>query len=223
MRPRLLSRYLLDWSEAVLRFCLLVIVALGCAQEPEELVLAQVDGEPITASEFREFDARIPEGMKEGGQRQVLESLIDKKLLLREADAANMAEDAWFKGELARFKRARLMALYMGARGRRQDRNYSRGNRAVLPRERPTPRPALGWYHGRELGGSKRNHRSARCGGLISTNWLARTRFTSGLPRGGGDTGIYQTRDQMSAETVEQVLGLAIGGVSAPVREVFRP
>ena len=38
----------------------------GCAQEPAELVLAEVAGEPITEGEFAAFDARIPDGMKQG-------------------------------------------------------------------------------------------------------------------------------------------------------------
>ena len=217
MRLRLLSRYLLDWSETVL---VALVLGAGCAQEPEELVLAQVDGEPITASEFRDFDARIPAGMKEGGQRQVLESLIDKKLLLREADAANMAEDSWFKGELARFKRARLMALYM--------------EREVVAKIEITPEELDRHY--RESG----RHRALRLGGIMVESLAEARAITDLLAAGadfhelasahsvhektaarGGDTGIYQTRDQMSAETVEQVLDLAIGGVSAPVREAF--
>ena len=201
-------------------FCLLAILALGCAQEPEELVLAQVGGEPITASEFREFDGRIPAGMKEGGQRQVLESLIDKKLLLREVDAANMAEDSWFKGELARFKRTRLMALYI--------------EHEVVAKIELTPEEIERYY--RESG----RHRALRLGGIMVESLEEARAITDQLAAGadfhelasahsvhertaarGGDTGIYQTRDQMSAETVEEVLGLAIGGVSAPVREVF--
>ena len=196
------------------------LLGVGCAQEPVELVLAQVGGEPITASEFREFDARIPAGMKEGGQRQVLESLIDKKLLLREADAANMAEDSWFKGELVRFKRARLIALYM--------------EREVVAKIELTPEEIERYY--RESG----RHRALRLGGIMVESLEEAGVITEQLAAGadfhelasehsvhertaarGGDTGIYQTRDQMSAETVEQVLGLAIGGVSAPVREVF--
>ena len=183
-------------------------------------MLAQVDGEPITASEFRDFDARIPAGMKEGGQRQVLESLIDKKLLLREADAANMAEDSWFKGELARFKRTRLMALYM--------------EREVVAKIEITPEELDRHY--RESG----RHRALRLGGIMVESLAEARAITDLLAAGadfhelasahsvhektaarGGDTGIYQTRDQMSAETVEQVLDLAIGGVSAPVHEVF--
>ena len=146
----------------MLRFCLLVIVALGCAQEPEELVLAQVGGEPITASEFREFDARIPAGMKEGGQRQVLESLIDKKLLLREADAANMAADSWFKGELVRFKRARLMALYM--------------EREVVAKIKLTPEEIERYY--RESG----RHRALRLGCLLYTSPSPRDGLLSRMP-----------------------------------------
>ncbi|MCE2448052.1 MAG: peptidylprolyl isomerase [Candidatus Latescibacteria bacterium] len=204
----------------MLRFCLLAILALGCAQEPVELVLAQVAGEPITASEFRDFDARIPAGMKEGGQRQVLASLIDKKLLLREADAAKMAEDSWFKGELARFKRARLMALYM--------------EHEVVAKIEITPEEIERYY--RESG----RHRALRLGGIMVESLEEAGAIIDQLAAGadfhelasahsvhertaarGGDTGIYQTRDQMSEETVEQVLGLAIGDVAAPVREVF--
>lgn len=199
---------------------MLVLLALGCAQPPEERVLARVDGEPITAAEFRDFDARIPAGMKPGGPRQVLESLIDKKLLLREAAAANMAEDGWFKGELARFKRARLLALYM--------------EHAVVAQIAMTPEEVERHY--RESG----RHRALRLGGIMVESWAEAQAITDQLATGadfhelasahsvhaetaarGGDTGIYQTRDQLSAETVEQVLGLAVGGVSAPVREVF--
>ncbi len=220
MRLRLLLRYLLGWSKTA--FCLLVLVALGCAQEPEELVLARVAGEPITASEFRAFDARIPAGMKEGGPRQVLESLIDKKLLQRAADAANMAEDAWFKSELARFKRARLMELYM--------------EREVVAKIEITAAEIEEHYR------ASGRHRALRLGGIMVESLPAAGAIADQLAAGadfhqlarahsvhertaarGGDTGLYQTRDQLSAETVEQVFGLGLGGVSAPVREVFGP
>lgn len=216
MRRRRLSRCLPAWSEAVA----LALLALGCAQPPEERVLARVDGEPITAAEFGDFDARIPAGMKQEGPRQVLESLIDKKLLLRAAAAANMAEDRWFQGELVRFKRARLMALYM--------------ERAVVAQIAISPAEIERHY--RESG----RHRALRLGGIMVESWAEAQAITDRLAAGadfhelasthsvhsetaarGGDTGIYQTRDQLSAETVEQVLGLEIGGVSAPVREVF--
>ena len=225
MRLRPLSRCLPVWSEAVL---VALALSAGCAQEPTELILAQVGGEPITASEFRAFDERIPAGMKQastraqprGGQRQVLESLIDKKLLLREAAAANMAKDSWFKGELARFKRARLLALYM--------------EREVFAKIEITPEEIEGYY--RESG----RHRALRLGGIMVASLAEARAITDQLAAGadfhelasahsvhsetaarGGDTGMYQTRDQMSAETVEQVLDLAIGEISAPVREVF--
>ena len=216
MRRRRLSRCLPAWSEAVA----LALLALGCAQPPEERVLARVDGEPITAAEFEDFDARIPAGMKQEGPRQVLESLIDKKLLLRAAAAANMAEDRWFQGELARFKRARLMALYM--------------ERAVVAQIAISPAEIERHY--RESG----RHRALRLGGIMVESRAEAQAITDRLATGadfhelagthsvhsetaarGGDTGIYQTRDQLSAETVEQVLELEIGGVSAPVREVF--
>ena len=50
-------------------------------------ILATVGGKPITLSEYQTFAKPIPEGMKKGKtplakERQVLESLIDKHLLL---------------------------------------------------------------------------------------------------------------------------------------------
>lgn len=199
---------------------MLVLLALGCAPEPAERVLARVDGEPITAAEFRDFDARIPAGMKEGGQRTVLESLIDKKLLLREADAVNMAEDAWFRGELARFKRARLLALYT----EREVVAKVEITRAEIER------------HYRESG----RHRALRLGGIMVESLEKARAIADQLAAGGdfhalasahsvhsetaargGDTGLYLTRDQMSAATVEQVLDAVLGEICTPVREVF--
>lgn len=197
-----------------------MLFALGCAQPPEEPVLARVDGESITAAEFRDFDGRIPAGMKQGGQRQVLESLIDKKLLLREAAAANMAEDRWFQGELARFKRARLMALYM--------ERAIVASIAIAPEEVERHYRASGRHRALRLGGimvegeGEAQAIGDRLAAGADFHELASTHSVhSQTAARGGDTGIYQTRDQMSAATVERVLGLEVGGVSAPVREVF--
>ncbi len=90
--------------------------------------------------------------------------------------------------------------------------------------------------HYRESG----RHRALRLGGIMVERLEEARAITDQLAAGadfhalasihsvhsetaarGGDTGIYLTRDQMSAETVEQVLNLAIGDISASVREVF--
>ena len=197
----------------------------GCAQEPAELVLAEVAGEPITEGEFAAFDARIPDGMKQAqtpaaARRQVLESLIDKKLLLREAADAGIAQDSWFLGEVERFERARAREIYI--------------EREVAARVEVAPEEVERHYR------ASGRHRALRLGGIMVGDEAQARDIVARLAAGadfhalasahsvhaetaarGGDTGVYQTRDQMSEVTVVHVLDLAVGAVSEPVREIF--
>ena len=197
----------------------------GCAQEPALLVLAEVGGEPITEGDFAAFDARIPDGMKqaetpEEARRQVLESLIDKKLLLLEAADAGIAQDPWFLGETERFERARAREIYI--------ESEVAGRIKVGPEEVERHYRASG------------RHRALRLGGIMVADEAEARGIVDRLAAGadfhtlasshsvheetaarGGDTGVYQTRDQMSEVTVGHVLDLAVGEVSEPVREIF--
>ena len=83
----------------------------------QDVVLATIAGDPITLSAFTEFSALIPEGMKKGDtlldkNRQVLNSLIDKRLLLAEAEAIQLADDPALQAELSFFAQNLLLDLY---------------------------------------------------------------------------------------------------------------
>jgi peptidyl-prolyl cis-trans isomerase C len=197
----------------------------GCSEPPREPVVAEVGDVVITVAEFKAFNARIPQGMKQGesheaAKRQVLESLIDKTLLVLAGADVEIEQDPSFKKKLARYERSRLMNLYVG--------------REVVDKIRIAPEEVQQFY--RESG----RDRALRLGGIMVDSLqkaeALRDRLEAGedfftLARAhslhspsaanGGDSGIYQLRDQMSPATVEQVLELEIGQISAPVRETF--
>ncbi len=105
-------------------YAVAALLAIGCgsaneqpAAHKEGVVLATVGGIPITIEEFETFSSLIPEGMKKGTtalekNRQVLNSLIDKHLMLAEATALPLAEDPKFQSELLFFTKNRLLDFY---------------------------------------------------------------------------------------------------------------
>ena len=197
----------------------------SCSEQPREPVLAEVGDAAITVAQFQAFNARIPQGMKQGesheaAKRKVLESLIDKTLLVLEGKDVGIEQDPSFKKELARYERSRLMSLYI--------------QREVVAKIRITPEEVQQLY--RESG----RDRALRLGGIMVENLQKAEALIDRLKAGddffalardhsvhsasaanGGDSGIYQLRDQMSPATVEQVLELEIGQISAPVLETF--
>ena len=83
----------------------------------QETVLASVGDVKITLSKFRQFSESIPDGMKKGDsvfakERQVLESLIDKELLLIEAQSLPIEQETEFRDEVGMYSRNRLLELY---------------------------------------------------------------------------------------------------------------
>jgi parvulin-like peptidyl-prolyl isomerase len=200
----------------------------GCGEEPQklpELVVAEVGDAVITVAEFKAFNARIPEGMKQGEsheavRRNVLESLIDKTLLVLEGASTEIEQDPSFKKDLARYERSQLMNLYV--------------LREVVAKIQITAEEVQQLY--RESG----RDRALRLGGIMLASLQEAENIIARLNAGeeffalagdhslhessavnGGDSGIYQVRDQMSPATVEQVLKLQVGQVSAPVLESF--
>ena len=90
----------------LLTFLMAASVTIAFADDsrplPEaESILAIVGSEAISSSEFKAFKSRVSAGMQVGEtpleiDRNLLEALIDMKLLLREAHAQNIASDPVF-------------------------------------------------------------------------------------------------------------------------------
>ncbi len=188
---------------------------------PGELVIAEVGDKPITAAEFAEFSSLIPEGMREGDTplavaRNLLNSLIDKELLLQEAQASNIENMTWFIDELTNYERSRILRLYE--------------QREIISKLNITEEMVDAHYR------ATRRDRSIRLGGIMVDTAEEANALYQQLQDGadfhqlalthsihresaerGGDTGLYQLRDQLMPEVAAEVADLEIGEIAPPV------
>ena len=91
-------------------------LSLPCAAQ-DDLVLAQIADQPIAVSEFRAYAANIPEAYQMGktgieADRILLNGLIDKKLLLAEAERAGIGDEPEFKRKVEQFAEEQIVRLY---------------------------------------------------------------------------------------------------------------
>ena len=83
------------------------LAAFGCGElstTEAGLVVASVAGQQITAADLEAFSQNIPAGMRRGltpaeMRKDLLESLIDKTVLLMEAKAQNVEENNWYQDQ----------------------------------------------------------------------------------------------------------------------------
>ena len=203
-----------------------LVVACGEQQQqvvpPSELVLAKVGDEQITASDFVDFVAKIPEGMRDGptplaANKSLLKSLIDKEILVQEAERSNLENTIWFIDDLTNYERSSVLRLYE--------------RREIISKLNITPEMVEAHYR------ETRRDRSIRLGGIMVDTPEEADAIHAQLQEGaefhalarehsihresaerGGDTGLYQLRDQLMPEVAAEVANLEIGEISKPVK-----
>lgn len=194
-------------------------------QQPSSLevtrTLAVVGNDSIDVAQFIVYSASLPEAMKSGpspaaGRRRVLETLIDKTLLLAEARATGLEQDAEFVDRLEEFRQARIIESYR----RRHIAAQIRVSTAEME----------------ELWRSSHRDRALRFGGVMvetmaealevkalleagaSLKELAATRsLHQASAATGGQLAQYLPKSQVVAPIAEAIFHLEVGGVSEPV------
>ena len=186
-----------------------------------ESILAIVGNEAISSSEFKAFKSRVSAGMQVGEtpleiDRNLLEALIDMKLLLREAHAQNIASDPVFQKRMDEQIKSRLLKLYR--------------KRQIVDKVLVTDEELHRHYR------ATHRDRALRLGGIMvetreeaqqviavleagaDFHQLARERsLHQDTGEHGGDSGKYKLRDQTRPTIAEKVFHLEIGGISEPV------
>ena len=204
---------------------LAVLANCGAPQEKQSDAVALIDGQPVNIGDLQTFSASIPQGMKKGAtpldkERQVLESLIDMRLLLLEAETLPLEEDRSFQDELKTFKRDRLVELYskrtivdqvtvsdeeMEEQFLATNRNRALRFSGVMLRTKEEAEAlrseAEGGADFMELAKGRSLHRESG--------------------EQGGDIGRYQLKDDVLPPIAEAIFALPVGGVSVPVRLNF--
>jgi len=106
-----------DTAWTMLSVCFVLTLQVGCGSEPQSHAVARIAGQEITTVELQAFAARLPDGLHEGksdsaANVMVLNALIDKKVLLAEAEAQQLQSDPGFVLDLSAFKDREMMKLY---------------------------------------------------------------------------------------------------------------
>ena len=217
--------------ERILSFlCISALFLAACAGQPEQpeaqdVVLATVAGDPITLSAFTKFSALIPEGMRKGDtlldkNRQILNSLIDKRLLLAEAEAIQLADDPALQAELAFFAKNRLLDLYT--------------QREIVQKIVVTDEEMEAHYR------ATHRDRALRFSGIMLKTRAEAEEILQAVADGaqfmelakgrslhrdsgeqGGDVGGYKLKDKVLPAIAEAIFPLAVGEVSEPIRFQF--
>ena len=209
---------------------LTVALALGDGCTPgaeEEDLLAEVGGEQIRLAEFDAFSKRIPEGMREGDterarRRSILETLIDKKLLVMEAAAARIEEDPWFRRQLEAVRDGKMLALYHRQEAMRADVEVTR-------QEREEHFRATGRDRSLRFSGVMLESREEALeiiaqleAGADFEALAAKRSFHRETGERGGDSGLYMKKDDVRPAIAEKIFHLGVGEVSEPVAMPFQ-
>jgi peptidyl-prolyl cis-trans isomerase C len=104
-------------SAALLVLISFVCIWLGCGGEPEEGVLAKVDGTSITEAQLEERMAGMPAYMREQfeqpeGMKRLLDGLIEEELFYKDALATGIDKREGIKAEIERIERNVLIRHY---------------------------------------------------------------------------------------------------------------
>ena len=203
----------------ILSVCFVLSLQVGCGSEPQGHEVARIAGQEITTVELQAFAARLPDGIHEGksdseANVMVLNALIDKKVLLAEAEAQQLQSDPGFVLDLSAFKDQEMMKLYNRLKVDRQisisqeeltelyrDEAWDRALRlaaiVVETREKADELVA-------ELNSGKEFRQLVDAYSVDETTkaW-------------GGDTGRYLSRDTAD-ESLQELLTLQVGDLSKP-------
>lgn len=195
----------------------------GCtpSSSPPATILATIDGEPLSVEAFKAFSEKIPEGMRKGEtpfaqDLNLLQSLIDKELLLREAQATGVEEDSWFEERMNAQERNRLLELF-----RKEEIN-----RKIAISDEETE------AHYRKTG----RDRSLRFNVIMVKTREEAEKLSAELKSGanfnqlalqhsvdresgqrGGDTGEYRAMDDLAPNIAEAIFPLEVDEVTPPV------
>jgi len=105
-------------KKLICAFLLAFLLIIGCGKKDDSKIVAEIDGEKITLSEFnRELD-KIPMEVKmfvatQMGKRNYLERLIMKRLLIKEAKKENIEKEKEFQERLSEIKDQLLIEMLL--------------------------------------------------------------------------------------------------------------
>ncbi|MBT3341399.1 MAG: hypothetical protein HN404_00255 [Gemmatimonadetes bacterium] len=184
-------------------------------------IMAVVGSDSIAAAQFALYSASLPDAMRSGstpaaGRRRVLETLIDKTLLLTQARATGLDQDPEFLARMEEFRQSRLLEGYRRQHIASQIRITSA---EIEQRWRETHRDRSLRFGGvmvETLAQAQEIKAQLEAGADLGELAAARSLHTPSAATGGQMTE-YLAKSQVVSPIAEAIFHLAVGGVSDPV------
>ena len=204
---------------------LVLLVAAGTAAAADPLI-ADVGGTGIRLSDLASFGESLPDVYKgeepgEAADSLLLESLIDKTVLLLEAREMGIDREPWFEPKIARLKKQRMILLYVQ---REVNRKVVVTDEEILEQYRQTHRDRALRFAGILV---KTREEAlevlAELDGGAEFGDLARARSLYEETRDqGGDIGKYLTLEATSESLREQIFRLKVGQLTEPLPFTYK-
>lgn len=104
-------------NSAVVILCVYSWTLSGCEKPATDPVLAKVGDRGITASQLRDFEQRLPQGLKTKkvgveGNLDYLQTLIDKEVYIQEAQKRGLDQQPEFLRKLKKEKEDRILRIF---------------------------------------------------------------------------------------------------------------
>ncbi|RKY64382.1 MAG: hypothetical protein DRP99_02270 [Candidatus Latescibacterota bacterium] len=205
-----------------LGLALSLVLCAGCGRNPEKAVVADVGDYKITVAELIEFQKKLPQSLrskKQGieAQKDYLQSLIDKYIMLMEAKARGLDEDSLFLQRFDREVKRRLRRELI--------------KREVWPKVKVSEEEMRQYYEEHKLGKALRV-RHIRVAteeqakkvmeelkkGRPFEELVRKYSIDSSTVAKGGDLGKYFRRDEAAYPIGDAVWDLKPGEISGPMK-----
>ena len=208
-----------DTAWTILSVCFVLTLQIGCGSQPQSHVVARIAGQEITTVELQAFAARLPDGIHEGksdseANVMVLNALIDKKVLLAEAEAQQLQSDPGFVLDLSAFRDREMMKLYNHLK---VDQQISISQEELIELHRDEA-----WDRALRLAAivvetrEKADELVAELNSGKAFRQLVDAYSVDAITKAwGGDTGRYLSRDTAD-ESLRELLTLQVGDLSEP-------
>lgn len=201
----------------------LIFAALSGCSTPEKQsnVLVTVGDEQITTEDLASFAASIPDGMKTGSSpleinRTLLESLIDKTVLLAEARSLDLENDPAFRAQEAKEVKSKIFGLYQQ---KEIVEKISVSDEELEEHQRATHRDRALRFSGIMVETKEEAEQiiaQLKAGSDFQALAAEHSVHRETAERG-GDSGGYKLRDQTIPSIAESVFPLAVGEISDPI------
>lgn len=193
----------------------LLLICTGCGPQDKNPTVAEVGDRAITVQDVRDFLAKLSEEAGQEPLRDHVQTMIDIELLLLEARSQGLERSSAYLTRMSRIRKTKLVSEY---ERRTIDATVEEGEvEEYIDREGLARAVRLGDILVADRETAEKATREIE-GGASFADVARKLSMNEETAAQGGYTGRFVTRDEVIPFLAEELFGLAVGSLSAPVQ-----